>query len=420
VAGSDAERRAANHLARRLRTLGRDARVEPTWIRPAAAIGFALHALVAITASLLAVAVPAAGLAVLLVAVVSAAGELTGRFQLLRLLTTRRASQNVASYARTERPGLLLLVAHLDAGRAGAPFRDKAERRRAAIGRRLGVAVGPFTGFAAVLGLLVVAVLARAAGADGIVTGDADALALAALQFLPTLALVGAVPLLLEAAVAPVSPGANDNASGVATALRLAERFGAGSLEHFDVGVVLTGAQEPLAVGMRAWLRAHRRELDPERTIVLNLDGLGRGTVRYAVREGALIGSATRPVLLESCRAAARAADDGPAVAEPIVLRGVSDAVVARAGRISALTVTARDELGLLPDHHASDDTPENLDQATLERAFGFCSALVERLDDEVGSHLGAAGRPVTGAFPAERRSSGRRRPWRGPGARGP
>ncbi|MGH2961722.1 MAG: hypothetical protein ACRDL3_05955, partial [Solirubrobacterales bacterium] len=42
-AGSDAERRAANYLADRLRAAGRRAEVEPTYVHPQYALVHALH-----------------------------------------------------------------------------------------------------------------------------------------------------------------------------------------------------------------------------------------------------------------------------------------------------------------------------------------------------------------------------------------
>jgi hypothetical protein len=87
----------------------------------------------------------------------------------------------------------------------------------------------------------------RVAGLDG--------LALGVIQFVPTVALVIALALLVDSALAPTRGGENDNASGVALALSVAERLGSGrlELEHFDVGLLFPGAQKALAAGTRGW-----------------------------------------------------------------------------------------------------------------------------------------------------------------------
>lgn len=63
-----------------------------------------------------------------------------------------------------------------------------------------------------------------------------------AVQLIPTIGLIVTVVALLDVALSDPVPGANDNASGVATVLRLAERF-AGELDHFAVWVLITGAR---------------------------------------------------------------------------------------------------------------------------------------------------------------------------------
>ena len=61
LAGTDAERRAANRLAERLRELGRRAEVEPTYVHPQSALVHAAHCLLGFAGSLVAIAVPALG-----------------------------------------------------------------------------------------------------------------------------------------------------------------------------------------------------------------------------------------------------------------------------------------------------------------------------------------------------------------------
>jgi Peptidase family M28 len=360
VAGSDAERRAANHLAGRLRDLGRDAAVEPISIFPAWHLTHALHAALAVVGSVLSVESPVLGTAVAAVTLVSIAGDATGVFHLLRRLTGRRASQNVISVEDGEKEGTLVLVAHYDASRSGFVFRQ----------RLPGPPLGPlFWSTAAVLACAAL----RIPGLEGQL--------LTALQFVPTVVLIVHLPLLVDVALSDPAPGANDNASGVATALHLAESHG-GRLEHFDLWVLLTGAQEGFALGAREFLRARRDQLSRTGTVFVNLDELGAGDVRFSRREGLLFATRSHAQLRRLCHELAE--DDPDAGARPILLRAASDAGAAQLGGFPAITICGRPA----PHHRRQTDTGDNLDEGSLERAFGFCSELVERLDQEVGPEL--------------------------------
>ena len=379
--GTDAERRAARHLASRLRELGRDAVVEPIDVWPRYALVYLAHAVAAVAGSVISVYAHLAGAIVLLATAVSAFGDLTGTFRLARRWSGRRASQNVVSREDGGRPGTLVLVAHYDAGATGAPFAPRASERLAALGDRIGRPIGLFGPF---FWSIVVALACAVVRLVGI-----DAKPLTAVQFVATVVLIVSVPLLAEVALSGTVPGANDNASGVATVLRLAERYG-GDLDNFDVWVVLTGAEEGMELGMGAWLRAHRRELEPTRTAFVCVDQVGHGTVRYARREGYLLPRAAHSELLALCDQIAEedAADDTRYGARAYVSRMASDAHAATAAGFPAVAISCLGSLDRAPHHHLPSDTVENVDPSALERAFGFCSELIELIDERLGAEL--------------------------------
>jgi hypothetical protein len=374
-AGTDAERRAALHLRERLERLGRESRIEPTSVYPSYAAAHAIHALLAIVGSVLSVSAPIAGVALVLVAAISTFGDLTGSFLLVRRLTGRRASQNVVSQEDGERPGTLVLVAHYDAARTGLVFSPAAARRRAALGRLIRRDIGPFEPFF----WSIVAILA----CTGARLFDVESLALTIVQFVPTVLLIVSVPLLVDITLSGVVPGANDNASGVATVLRLAETYG-DDLDHFDLWVLFTGAEEGLLLGMREWLRAHRSELDPRATIFLNVDKVGTGTPRYARKEGFVVAAPFHPALLSLCD---EVAEDH--AARPFVSRAaVTDAHAARLRGYPALSVSCLDELGTTPHYHQPTDTPDRIDPEALELAYEFCADVIELIDERIGPGL--------------------------------
>ncbi|MGH2824167.1 MAG: M28 family peptidase, partial [Thermoleophilaceae bacterium] len=292
--GSDAERRAAAHLKQRLDQLGREAELESTEVWPNWPLAYAILAALAVVGGVLSVSVPALGAALALLAALLTVLDAGVLLPTLRRLLGRRASQNVVSRGDRDKPGLLLLVAHYDAGRGGIALSQKAEERRAALGKLVRRPIGALEPvFWAEFAVLACCLL-RLASLSGLL--------LTVLQFIPTVLLILAVALLLDIALSPTKGGENDNATGAALALRLAERFG-GGLEHFDVHVLLTGGQKAVAAGSRAFVKRHKQELGRERTVILNLDAVGSGTVRYTSREGPLVAIRSHPQLVELCDA---------------------------------------------------------------------------------------------------------------------
>jgi hypothetical protein len=373
--GTDAERRAANHLKRRLDELDREARLEPTLVWPRWYLAHLIHALLAIAGSAVAVGNALIGTILVAIAAVSTLGDVTWRLPLVRRITGRRASQNVVSTESSARPGTLILTAHYDTGRGGAAF-----------GRLLKWPIGPAQGFVGSIALLLITTIARLAGLDNTV--------LAIVQFVPTVVLIVSLPYLADIALSGPVPGANDNASGVATVLRLAERYG-GDLDHLDVWALFPGAQEAGAAGTRAWLKQHRHSLDPLTTIVLNVDEVGAGTVRYAAKEGPLLALRQHPRLVELCRQLTEEdEDDRRYLAQPTAARRPTDGYAARARGLPAITISCAPA----PHHHRPTDTPEHIDSQALERAFGFCSELIELIDEEIGPDIAATAAARRGA----------------------
>jgi hypothetical protein len=378
--GSDAERRAGHHLADRLQGMGRDAEVEQTRVRPNWALAHAIHAVLAIVGSVLSPSHPTIGTIILAPAVLLTYGDATGTFMLTRRLLGWRASQNVVSREDSDKDGMLVLVAHYDAARTGSLFSRGLEKRRAAVSGLLRRQIALFPIFFWSMFLVLLIGVLRIAGLAGVI--------LNVVQFIPTVVLIISVPLLVEAALSEPVPGANDNASGVATALRLAERFG-GSLEHFDVWTLFTGSQEPFALGMIGFLKRHRVELSKNGTVFLNVDEVGAGTVRYTRREGLLQGVRSHDQLVELCEQIAEDDEDtGDFGAKALTERTNSDGYAARFRGYPGITITCRGAMGYAPEHHRPTDTPDRIDDKALERAYGFCCELIERIDAEVGPEL--------------------------------
>jgi hypothetical protein len=380
--GTDAERRAANALAGRLRRIGRRAEIEPFFAHPQYAVVHLIHALLGIAGSLLAAVQPAVGFALVLFAAASTYLDLNTRLYLVRSLLFRRVSQNVVSPGgRPNAPARLILMAHYDAARTGYVF-SKASKRIRRLPESTRLALGPFRlffwlGLAPLLPILG----ARMAGLD--------ATWLNAVQAIPTIVLIVAAFLLIDIALSEIVPGAYDNASGVAAVLSATEELTTDPPENLDVWVVLTGSEESFCEGSRAFVRSRRKQFDRERTYFLNVDSVSSGGVAYEVSEGAVISVPHDRQLIELCEALATAGAAGGG-ARPIRHPLLDDALPPRIRRLRSITLRTTDEAGnLAPWYHTHDDVPERVDSAALHRATEFVVALSRLIDRESGRTAG-------------------------------
>ena len=177
--------------------------------------------------------------------------DLNARFYLLRRLFFRRASQNIVSPgSRPDAPARLFLCAHYDAARTGPFFRPRTIARFARLDRLSPLPLGPFR----ILFWSLAALLRSwAPGWPGV-----DSSLISVLQLIPTLILLVGVLMLVNLELSDVVPAANDNASGVATVLSLAEELGANPPRTSTCAVLLTGGGECLRRACASFVRAHR------------------------------------------------------------------------------------------------------------------------------------------------------------------
>jgi hypothetical protein len=311
LAGTDAERRAAALCAAQLRELGRRPRTQTLWVRPQWALLHVLHAAAGVAASVVAVSHPLTGASLALAALVSGLSTALGA-PILGLLLPRRATQNVVVEPRGgEGRVRLVLTAAVDAPRASVLAR---------LERRLR---GPLTpGLVGLLLAALAAVLAcaaaRVAGAEGNAIGIA--------QLVPSALLILLLGAFLDHAAA--GPDASAPAGGPAALLAVAGALEAAPPRALAVEIVIAGAGEAGALGLRRLVRARRRSTRPEDVIVVHL-GSAPGPPRALARDGRTLPVSLHPGLLELT--------DG--LAERGEARGVSGARVARGARWPAVAL---------------------------------------------------------------------------------
>ena len=364
---TDAERRAARALAKHLRALGRRPATETIWVRPQWAAIWLVHALLAIAGSVVSVDSPAVGLALVGAAALSALGELTGRLHTIALLWPRRATQNVIARAPDERaPVKLIVTAPYDAARTSTGTARALGRLDARVRRALGGR------WPSPLGLLALAILAIAACAAARTAG-AEPGWLGAVQLVPTVVCIVATALLVDLALADPSPGANVNASAAAVALALVQALDERPPHRLDVELVLAGAGDGPALGMREYVRSRRRQAAAERIAVLAIEPCGAGTPHVWTHDGPVLGTRLHPRLGELAKDAGATTHRG---------RGVTGALRARQAGWPAVAIGCLDEREQAPRARERADT--HADRQSLEAALKLCQSLVARLDADL------------------------------------
>ncbi|HKG35779.1 MAG TPA: M28 family peptidase [Solirubrobacterales bacterium] len=374
--GTDAERRAANWLAERLRSMGRRADVEPTYVHPEYSLVLALHLVLAVGGGLLALAFAPAGFALVLLAATSFYLDQNTRLYILRRLFFRRTSQNVVSPgSNPAAPARLVLSAHYDAAKTGLVFSPRSTIAARRLTERWRLLLGPMRlmFWVCIVPLLLIAGL-RMAGID--------APWLDVAQLMPTFGGLIGIGLLVDIAFSRVVPGAYDNASGVAGVLAAAAALDEDPPANLDVWIVFPGAEEANAEGMARWFAAHRKEIDPERTFFLNLDSLSYGHPHYLVSEGAVVSYRMDRRLLQLCEAVAEAEPE--LAARPVRIPFHSDALPATARGFRATSILGLEEGVGPPWYHNHGDAPDKLDDTALDRCVVFTVSLVRALDRDI------------------------------------
>jgi Peptidase family M28 len=358
---SPGERASAEWIAGRLREAGAsDVRLETFRYQGTYAGAHALHLAAGLVAArrgrVLGAALAAGALASLEL-------EASGRAQWIRRLMPSAEGTNVVARvpAAGERRATLVLLAHHDAARTGLSWHPRLVGLGAQPGR-MPARMGPV-------------------GA---------ALAVAAVPWRPARRLASGLLWLglasyVDNATSPTVPGANDNASGVAALLALAERFATKPPEHVELRLVAPGCEESGMGGTAAWLGSDplsggdSRGLTP---IVVSLDTLGSGTPIVVEAEGTLLPHAYRGEDLALAEVGARNAGvPGP---ERWRVGAWTDAILARFAGLRAISLLSVGPDGIYTNWHLPTDTADRVDFGCVRACTGIAGGIVEELDENV------------------------------------
>ncbi len=377
---SPGEREAAEWLAERFRLAGLDDVVleeEPSWgtFPPQITMLGALGVLAALLAAAGRRRVAAGCAAIAVAGIVDEAQN--GPRLLRRAVRRRRGTANVVARAGDGRAARTLVVhAHHDAAQTGR-FYDQSlmkalHRRRPQLTAKLKRQLPQWwLGLAAPLGAIATNASGRRA---------------------PALlsALLGSLGVAAAADIwrSPTVPGANDNLSGVAALLALAEMVRKQPVEDLRLLLVSCGAEETLQDGIRAFVATHRHELTAGETWFLNLDGVGSPNLLMLEAEGPIwMEEHADPGFRDLIADVAR--EQGTELERDLRARASTDTVIpSRAGYGSAF-IGSLTAWRLQANYHLMTDTPENLDYGSVARATSLAYGVAARLAERppVGGH---------------------------------
>jgi Zn-dependent M28 family amino/carboxypeptidase len=176
-----------------------------------------------------------------------------------------------------------------------------------------------------------------------------------------------------------VVPGANDNLSGVAALLMIADAVARRPCRHLRVLLLSTGSEESFLEGMEAFAARHFGELPLGSTTFLCLESVGSPELMLLSGEG-LLRLHRYP---EGPRRALErlAARDGIPLHKPFRYRLATDGQVpVRAGYPTAV-ISSIDFYKAPSNYHWPSDRPENLCLDTVTDAARLAIAYVQELD---------------------------------------
>lgn len=288
----------------------------------------------------------------------------------LRRMLRQRTTVNVIGEFGPETPMSTLVVhAHHDAARTGLVFHPAVAKLAARFAggaiERMGGTPPPMLG--AVAGPALVA-LGAALGTRRVARlGEAFCACYAAAM--------------LDIARRPPVPGANDNLSGVAVLLAIADALGRQPPRRLRVVLLSTGSEESFLEAMVRFGERHFPGLSRETTTFLCIESVGSPHLMLLSGEGLLRLHRYPADLIDLLTCLA----DGIALHDPFRYRLATDGQIPlRAGYPTAV-ISSMDWYKAPSNYHWPTDRPENLDAQSIADAATMAIRLVRRLD-AVGS----------------------------------
>ena len=371
VATTEGEHRAANYVEQEMRSYGlQEIRQEPFPCATESMSSIFPYMYTALGSSLIAPLAPLLGLTGLLATPATLIGEFRANTGPVTWLTRKGTSHNVIGIlpASGEVKTRIVLLTHYDSVRVRnfmKPNEGKSPQRflMPLFGLSYLTAIG-----SSALGFL--ARRRKNKKLARIMQGVSGA-ASAAMVTLTT-------PLLMGQMIRGVDgEGANDNASGVAVLLSLAEQMTHTPLEHTEVWFVATGGEEIGLVGARALAKKHGKTLKD--AYFFAVDTVGAGRIHYTVQENFLGRADIEHDVVDIL---VTASEKGPHSAIPYMLRaGGTDAGAMLAKHFKAASISCLVKDGKFPEINWPTDTRTYIEPETPAKVTAFMKDVLYEID---------------------------------------
>jgi len=281
-------------------------------------------------------------------------------FPVLSRIFPKRESQNVHSFNPENAGRKVVVVAHLDSSKAGLNFSPALVK-------------GFRTSFLIMVSSMIVSPVFLILSLIW-----HDFMPLRILALIPCLYLLFVSLMLLHREIwNKYTDGANDNASGVAAVLALAQRCKEEVPNGVDLQFLLTGCEESGTYGMIDFLDKYGEQYKD--TFFVNLDNIGSGNLYYMSGEGMFPVYKASSELIDACATVSGCRPDLN-VKQGVYNLLSTDAMPLLARKYKAISFLALDDEGLLPNWHWPTDTYENVDIKTVETAVEFVFELIKEI----------------------------------------
>lgn len=181
--------------------------------------------------------------------------------------------------------------------------------------------------------------------------------------------------IMADIARSPVVPGANDNLSGVASLIGLAEALQKNPLPGVRILLVSCGAEESFQEGIRGFVGRHAPELPPNKVSFLNLDTVGSSDLILLEGEGPVwMEDYTDPAFRDLVARCAR--DSNVELERGIRARASTDGVIPSRAGYSTATIISFMPWRMPGNYHQMSDVPENLDYDSVADAVRLAYAV--------------------------------------------
>jgi hypothetical protein len=290
-----------------------------------------------------------------------------GERRFRKLLSQRTATTVVTEVGPADAQRTIVLVAHHDAAHAGLIYHPAIPEfvfgRAPWLIQRVDTSPPLFAPVVAIPALI----------AGGAATGNR------ALMKAGTVLAAASAAALADIGSRETVPGANDNATGVATLIAVGRALAERPVQNTRVMLVST-SEEATCEGMQAFARRHFAELPPESTFFLSVDTVGsphllvlRGEGMIRMREYPARSLAVLDELAEEL---------GIPLFPNLRLRNATDGIFPLAAGYECASLCSCTDLKQPANYHWPTDTPENVDYSTVADAVRLTEALVRRLDE--------------------------------------